>query len=162
MKLKSILLLPGLLVLTLSTLPMIPAVAQTEAAPAVKPQNRPNKLNLTDAQKAQLKAIKDRTTQRIMNEVLTDAQRQTYQAALAKGEKPRQAMRQLTFDDAQKQKLKAIRQDSRTAMEQFAQTLSPEQRQAWQARRDRMQNRGQRQLNRQQQQQQAPAPTQPL
>lgn len=160
MKLKSILLLPGLLALTLSTgLPVLPVMAQTESTPAVKPQNRANKLNLTDAQKAQLKAIKDKATQRIMNEVLTDAQRQTYEAAIAKGEKPRQIMRQFTFDAAQKQKLAAIRQDSRAAMEQFVQTLSPEQRQAWQARRDRMQNnRSQRQPNRQP----APAQTQPL
>ncbi len=159
MKLKSILLVPGLLTLTLSTaLPVLPVMAQTESTPAVKPQNRVNKLNLTDAQKAQLKAIKDRATQRIVNEVLTDAQRQTYQAAIAKGDKPRQVMRQFTFDAAQKQKLAAIRQDSKAAMEQFAQTLSPEQRQAWQARRDRMQNRSQRQFNRQQ----APTQTQPL
>lgn len=158
MKIKSILLLPGLLALTLSALPVLPVTAQVESAPAAQPQNRANHLNLTDAQKAQLKAMRDRTTQRIVNEVLTDAQRQTYQAAIAKGEKPHQAMRQLTFDAAQKEKLKAIRQDSKTAMEQFVQTLSPEQRQAWQARRDKMQNRGQHKFNRQQ----APAQTQPL
>ncbi len=155
MKIKSILLLPGLLALTLSVLPVLPVTAQVESAPAAQPQNRANRLNLTDAQKAQLKAMRDRTTQRIVNEVLTDAQRQTYQAAIAKGEKPRQAMRQITFDAAQKEKLKAIRQDSKTAMEQFVQTLSPEQRQAWQARRDKMQNRGQHKFNRQQ------APAQP-
>lgn len=158
MKLKSILLLPGLLALTLSTLPVLPVMAQAEPTPAVKPQNRMNRLNLTDAQKAQLKSMKDRTSQRIVNEVLTDAQRQTYQAAIAKGEKPRQLMRQFTFDAAQKQKLTAIRQDRKAEMEQFVQTLSPEQRQAWQSMRDKMQNRSQRKFNRQQ----APAQTQPL
>lgn len=158
MKLKSILLLPGLLALTLSTLPVLPVIAQAEPTPAVKPQNRINRLNLTDAQKAQLKSIKDKTSQRIINEVLTDSQRQTYQAAIAKGEKPRQLMRQFTFDAAQKQKLAAIRQDSKAEMEQFVQTLSPEQRQAWQSMRDKMQNRSQRKFNRQS----APAQTQPL
>lgn len=159
MKLKSILLVPGLLALTLSiALPVLPVLAQTESTPAAQPQNRANKLNLTDAQKAQLKALKDRTTQRITNEVLTDAQRQTYQAAIARGERPGKVMRQFTFDAAQKQKLATIRQDSKAAMEQFVQTLSPEQRQAWQARRNKMQNRSQRQFNRQQ----PPAQTQPL
>lgn len=159
MKLKSILLVPGLLALTLSiALPVLPVLAQVESTPAAQPQKRANKLNLTDAQKAQLKAIKDRTTQRIANEVLTDTQRQTYQAAIARGERPGKVMRQFTLDAAQKQKLAAIRQDSKAAMEQFIQTLPPEQRQAWQARRNKMQNRGQRPLNRQQ----PPAQSQPL
>jgi protein CpxP len=148
MKIKSLLLLPGVLALNLSTtLPLLPAIAQTQPAPTVKQQNRANKLQLTDAQKAQLKAIKDKTTQRIVNDVLADAQRKTYNEATARGEKPRQVMRQFTFDDAQKQKLAAIRQDTKAAMDQFVQTLSPEQRQAWEARRDRMQSRSQRRNN---------------
>ncbi|MBL1178749.1 hypothetical protein [Pantanalinema sp. GBBB05] len=126
MNIKAALLLPAAIAMLITSLPMTPALAQTQSPSATPSQGkpaRPNKLNLTDAEKAQMQQAMQRMRDRVMNEVLTDAQRQQVQAAkqtvqsgqATNGRRDWQGMRQmfksLNLTDAQKQQIRTIREE---------------------------------------------------
>jgi len=91
-------------------------------------------LNLSDAQKQQMRALREKTRQQIQA-VLTPAQRSQLESALQSGQSRREVMRSLNLSDAQKQQMRAIREESR---KQRMAILTPEQRtQLEQMRRDR-------------------------
>jgi Spy/CpxP family protein refolding chaperone len=81
-------------------------------------------LNLSDSQKAQMRALRQKTKEQIMA-VLTPSQRSQLASALQSGQSFRQAMRSLNLTDAQKQQIRAIRESSR---QQRLAILTPEQR----------------------------------
>lgn len=165
MKIKSALLLPAAIAMLMSALPMTSVVAQTQS-PSVpqtprQPGARPNKLNLSDAEKAQMQQAMQRMRDRVMTEVLTDAQRQQLQTLQqtqpgqsANGQRNWQGKRggykALNLTDAQKQQVKAIRE------QEFSQ-LPAELRQKLETRRNNMQ---QRRNSRQQRRQNQPNTTQ--
>ena len=124
MHFKSLLLLPGALALALTATPLRPVAAQTMAAPSGQMQQHGGRLNLTTAQKAQLKQIKS-TTHSQINAVLTPAQQAKY--ASAKNERQeRQVWSTLNLTADQKTKIRTIRQ---SAKQQMDAVLTPAQRQ---------------------------------
>ncbi|MGI0487926.1 hypothetical protein ACN4EK_21010 [Pantanalinema rosaneae CENA516] len=118
MNIKAALLLPAAIALLVSAVPMAPVIGQSPSTQQ-QPGARPNKLNLSDAEKAQMQQAMQRMRDRVMNEVLTDAQRQQLQAAQQtqpgqpnngrswKG--MRGGYKALNLTDAQKQQIQAIR-----------------------------------------------------
>jgi periplasmic protein CpxP/Spy len=137
MKTKALVLLPSVIALILAAAPVVPAFAQapsSEASPSwQKRGNMGEKLNLTDAQKAQMKQIKEASRQK-MDAVLTTAQKEQMRVAKQNKQKPN-----LNLSDEQKASLKAIREDSKRQMDAV---LTPEQLQKLQALRQQwMQNR---------------------
>jgi Spy/CpxP family protein refolding chaperone len=115
-------------------------------APMERPMNRRGgelgqKLNLTDAQKQQMRTIRQNTKQQI-EAILTPEQRVQLQATMASGDRQsrRGVWQRLNLTDAQKQQMRTIRQNSR---QQMLSILTPEQRAtAEQFRAERMQRRG--------------------
>ncbi len=102
----------------------IPSYAQPSSP--ISPENlgkRP-RLNLSDAQKAQMRALREKTRQEILA-VLTPEQRSQVQSAMQSGQSWKQAMRSLNLNDAQRQKIREIRLSSR---QQRLAILTPEQR----------------------------------
>jgi len=115
---KLSLLLPGAIALLLSATPVLVAHAQsTPTAPTGQRMQKQNRLNLTDAQKAKLKTIRENTRQQIEG-VLTSEQRAKLQAERGQqGMKRGQGWKSLNLSDDQKARIKAIRQASRTQMD---------------------------------------------
>lgn len=117
----------------------MPSYAQPDSpTPADTFSKRPNRprLNLSDAQKAQMRAIREKTQQQILA-VLTPQQRSQVESAMQSGQFFGKAMRSLNLTDAQRQQILAIRQSSR---QQRLAVLTPEQRaQVEQMRRNRPQ-----------------------
>ncbi len=123
MKKNAVFLLPGLFALVLAATPVISSF--TNAAIAAPTQTRDagtkaNRLNLTDAQKAQMKQIRDTTRQKI-DAVLTPEQRQLRDTARQNRQRPN-----LNLSADQKAQIKAIRDQARSQMDAL---LTPEQRQ---------------------------------
>lgn len=89
--------------------------------------NRPNfpELNLTEAQKSQMKSLSENTRKQI-NEVLTDAQKSQLQASIKSGTKPRAAMQALNLSEDQKSKIRAIKESGKQSRQAL---LTPEQKQ---------------------------------
>ncbi|NJP10072.1 MAG: hypothetical protein HC866_11815 [Leptolyngbyaceae cyanobacterium RU_5_1] len=139
MNIKHILLVPGVIALTLACLPVLPASAQTEPAPTVQPRQRENKLNLTDAQKTQMKQIREETKAAIEN-ILTPEQKTQLQTMKQSGQKMRGGFKNLNLTDAQKEQMRAIKQSAKQKMQAI---LTPEQRQMMQQKRQGMQQRRQ-------------------
>jgi Spy/CpxP family protein refolding chaperone len=101
------------------------------------------KLNLTEAQKTQMKAIHQGSKTR-RDAVFTPEQRALMAKAREAGDR-KGVGKQLALTDAQKQDLKAIREDTKTQMKGI---LTPEQQQQMeQMKQQRQQNRQQRQQN---------------
>jgi len=122
---KLSLLLPGAIALLLSAAPVLVAHAQsTPTAPTSQRMQKQNRLNLTDAQKASLKTIRDSTRQQVEG-VLTSEQRAKLQADRGQGMKRGQNWKSLNLTDDQKARIKVIRQASRAQMDGV---LTPEQR----------------------------------
>lgn len=124
---KLLQILSGAVVLTLTCAPMVPVVAQSNPQPGMTNQTRSYrglKLNLTDAQKAQMKQIRESTRAKI-EAVLTDEQKVQLRTAMQQQGKDRQAFRNLNLTDDQQAKIRAIRQESRKQMDEV---LTPEQR----------------------------------
>jgi Spy/CpxP family protein refolding chaperone len=134
MNIKHLLLLPGVLALTLSAVPSMPAFAQTQplpnqAAPAKRGMNR---LNLTEAQKTQMQQIHQATKAEIA------AYLQSQGITVPQGQSPREGLRSLNLSEAQKAQVKAIRQKGK---QQIQALLTPEQKAMMQQRRDAMKAR---------------------
>ncbi len=85
---------------------------QTQQQPK---RERANKINLTDTQKQQAKAIREQTRNEIINQVLTQAQRDQYNAAVQRGEKG--SWRSLNLTDAQKTEIRNRMRASRDRIE---------------------------------------------
>ncbi|NJK34743.1 MAG: P pilus assembly/Cpx signaling pathway, periplasmic inhibitor/zinc-resistance associated protein [Oscillatoriales cyanobacterium SM2_2_1] len=118
----------------------------SQATMEQRPMNRRGeglgqKLNLTDAQKQQMRSIRENTRQQIQA-ILSPEQRSQLQTAMSSGD--RQARRgiwqRLNLTDAQKQQVRTIRENSR---QQIQSVLTAEQRALMdQMRAQRMQRRG--------------------
>jgi periplasmic protein CpxP/Spy len=136
MNIKSILLLPGVLALTLAAVPSMPVFAQNQAAPtqAAPAKRGMNRLNLTDAQKTQMQQIKQATKSEV------NAYLQSQGITIPQGQKPRDGMRSLNLSEAQKSQIKAIHQKGKQQVEAL---LTPEQKAMMQQHRGTMKNRGQ-------------------
>jgi len=118
--------------LTLCLGAAVPSYAQP-LRPNPADTSRP-RLNLSDAQKEQMRALKQKTRQQV-EAVLTPEQRSQLQSAIQNGQSPREAMRSLNLTDAQREQIRAIRESSR---QQRLAILTPEQRaRVEQMRRDR-------------------------
>ncbi len=136
MNIKSILLLPGVLALTLAAVPFMPALAQTQPSPN---QSAPlkrgmDRLNLTADQKTQMQQIHQATKSEI------SAYLQSQGITIPEGQKPGQGMRSLNLSDAQKAQIKSIREKGK---QQVQALLTTEQKAMMQERRGNMKNRGQ-------------------
>ncbi|XHX80743.1 MAG: hypothetical protein RBJ76_12660 [Stenomitos frigidus ULC029] len=158
MNVKRFLFLPGALAIALSAaVPMLPVAAQTQTQtpPAGQYQKRGAKLNLTEAQKAQLKQIREATRSQI-DAILTPEQKAQLDAAKQQrqqrqagqpgqlgqpGQKPRGKWAALNLTADQKASMQAIRQDAKQKMDAV---LTAEQRQQLEQRRQqRLQKRQQ-------------------
>ncbi len=144
MKIKPLVLLPGAIaVLFVAAAPLMPPLTDgvaAQTAPGVRP-NRADQmqrgkgwqeLNLTDAQKAQMRQVRESAKQR-MGAILTGEQQAQLQAARQQRQRPN-----LNLTEAQKAQMKAVREDTQRQIEAI---LTPEQRQKLQEMR---QQRGQR------------------
>jgi len=122
MKIKTLLLMPGAIMLMLASTPVIfPFTPAAVAASAHKHGGGwETKLNLTDAQKAQIKQIHSSTETQI-NAILTPEQQAQKQQARLQHTRP-----QLSLSADQKAKIKAIRQNGQS---QIKAVLTPEQQQ---------------------------------
>lgn len=137
---KLSLLIPGMLALTVSALPVLPVAAES-AGPMLQAQAQRQKLNLnlTEAQKAELKQIRQ-STQAQIQAVFTSEQKAQIEAAKQQGQKPRQYMSSLNLTAEQKARIREIRQESKKKMDAV---LTAEQRQQLQERRQQMKQRRQ-------------------
>jgi Spy/CpxP family protein refolding chaperone len=135
MTMKRSLLLSSFLVLTLVGLSTLPTFAQPEPGFGNPPSDRPGpgfkgrrqlgqKLNLTDAQKAQLQEIRQTTHSRV-EAVLTADQKAQLETAKQQGTKLREAFQSLNLSDDQRQQIQTIREEGRQQMESV---LTSEQR----------------------------------
>ncbi|MFM6012946.1 MAG: Spy/CpxP family protein refolding chaperone [Dolichospermum sp.] len=145
MKIKKLLLIAGTLAIALTATPFV-AQAQTDTNEPRQPREMVGKgpfrrLNLTDAQKEQMKKIHKSTRAKI-EAVLTPEQRQKLEAAKAEMKARRKARRNgtqigkgkerdketvfssLDLTDAQKREIRTIKESARTQMEAI---LTPEQ-----------------------------------
>jgi periplasmic protein CpxP/Spy len=82
-----------------------------------------NYSNLTDSQKAQLKALKNAAKQQI-DAVLTSDQRSQYQAAIAQGKKPKEAMQGLNLTPEQQTQIQQIRENTHQQINAIAPGLT--------------------------------------
>jgi protein CpxP len=120
---KALSLLPGVIALMLAASPVIPAFtnpAFADNSPAAGRVKIWDQLNLTDAQKAQIKQIHEATKQKI-DAILTPDQKAQMQTARQQHQKPK-----LNLTDAQKAQIKTIRQ---AAQSQIKAILTPDQQQ---------------------------------
>ena len=150
MNVKRFLFLPGALAIALSyAVPMLPVAAQTPTPPAGQYQKRGINLNLTEAQKAQLKQIRESTRSQI-DAILTPEQKAQLDAAKQQrqqrqlgeqrqpreqgqpGQKPRGKWATLNLTADQKTRIQAVRQDAKQKMNAV---LTAEQRQQLEQRR---------------------------
>ena len=102
---------------------------QTQQQPK---RDRANRLNLTDAQKQQAKAIREQTRNAIVNEVLNQDQRNQYNAAKQRGEKV--SWRSLNLTEAQRTEIRNRMRVSREQIER--EVLTQQQRDQLQQRRN--------------------------
>lgn len=121
------LVLPGIAAIAVVGTSMVSAHAEPNR-PGVERQGLRQKLQLTDAQKRDIQAIRNRSLDRIRQEVLkTDEQRRAFDQARQNKTNLRQAWKSLNLDAAQKQQVKQIMADSR--QEIFDKVLTAEQQQ---------------------------------
>lgn len=116
---KFSLILPGTIALLLVAAPFAVQARplnllaqQTQTQPK---RERANKLNLTDTQKQQAKAIREQTRNEIVSQVLTQPQRDQYNAAVQRGEKG--IWRSLNLTDAQRTDIRNRMRASRERIE---------------------------------------------
>jgi protein CpxP len=120
---KALSFLPGALALMLAASPVIPAFtnpAFADNSPAGGREKIWDQLNLTDAQKAQMKQIHASERQQ-MDAILTDAQKAQMQTARQQHQKP-----QLNLTQDQKTKMEAIHKNAESQIEAI---LTPQQKQ---------------------------------
>ncbi len=130
MNLKRLLLLPGALALVLTAAPLLPVAAQTPSSPTGQYQKHGHTLNLTAAQKAQLKQIHVATRSQI-NAILTPTQQAQLASAKGQGQAGK-VWSSLNLTADQKAKLRALRQSEK---QQTDAVLTPAQRQQLQQQR---------------------------
>lgn len=145
MNIKPFLFVPGVIALSVSCLAVFPVVAQQGNSPApVEMQRGMSKLNLTDAQKAQMQQLRQETQAQI-EQILTAEQRAQMQSLKQSGGKMRGGMKDLNLSEAQKQQIRQIRASSQQKMQAILtdeqRALMQQKRQNWQERRS--QNRPQ-------------------
>ncbi len=137
MHMKALSLLTGAIAVVVAATPMMPAFSQS-APGAQPPANgrwmKGNRLNLTDAQKAQMKQIQESARQQ-MDAVFTPEQKEQMRLARQNRQRPN-----LNLTDAQKAQLKAIQDQIRSQMDAI---LTPEQKQQMQAQHQQMRQRHQ-------------------
>ena len=142
---KTLFFLPATLALMLTAAPMIPTLTDAALAGPGGAGGRGMKfdqLNLTDAQKAEIKRIHDSARQQ-KDSILTAEQKEQLRVAREQRQRPN-----ITLSDDQKAQMKALRESSKAQMEAV---LTPEQRQQLQTLREQWNQR------RQQRQQQQPS-----
>ena len=118
---KKLSFLAGAIALTLSAIPFA-AQAQIDSSEQIVVAQRQkrgdwkNKLNLTDAQKAQMQQIKE-SARAEMQKILTTEQLEKLEAAKASGEKKRAVWRTLDLTATQKADLKKIKESKKAQIE---------------------------------------------
>jgi Spy/CpxP family protein refolding chaperone len=142
MKLKNLSFLAGAVALTISAIPFAAQADISSSSPTIVAQSRKqggwkNKLNLTEAQKAQMQQIKE-SARADMQKILTPEQLQKLEAAKASGEKKRGVWRSLNLTDAQKAEMKKIKESKKA---QFEAILTDEQKAIMQEMKQMRQNR---------------------
>jgi periplasmic protein CpxP/Spy len=128
----------GLAIATISSIVAgvaVPGIISAQNSSPNSPTNAPSvmrkheggkvwkELNLTDAQKQQLKTIRENSRQQIQS-VLTEEQRAKLASADRSGDR-KEVMKSLNLTDTQKQQMRDIRKKSQ---EQMSAILTPEQR----------------------------------
>ncbi|MEA5596315.1 P pilus assembly/Cpx signaling pathway, periplasmic inhibitor/zinc-resistance associated protein [Rivularia sp. UHCC 0363] len=141
MKLKKLSFLAGAIALTLTAIPFAAQADISPSSPVIVAQGKKEggwkKLNLTDAQKAQMQEIK-KSSRAEMERILTPEQLQKLQAAKTSGEKKGGVWKSLNLTDAQKAELKKVRESQKA---QFEAILTPEQKAQIQQMKEMRQNR---------------------
>lgn len=139
---KFSLILPGAIALLMAATPFAVQARpvgllaqQTQQQPK---RDRANKLNLTDAQKQQAKAIRDQVRDGILRDVLTQAQRDQYNAAKQRGEKV--SWRSMNLTNPQRTEIRTRMQAGKERITR--EVLTQEQRDLMQQRRSQRQQRG--------------------
>ncbi|KZL47927.1 MULTISPECIES: hypothetical protein [Cyanophyceae] len=145
MKLKPLSLLAGAIALTVTAMPIAVQAQMRSSSPlqlAQMPKNEKGqkgawqRLNLTDAQKAEMQTIKSNTRAQI-EAILTPEQKATLQAAkeARQGQRGKKGWANLNLTEEQKTQMRQIREASK---EQMLAVLTPEQRQQMQEMRQNM------------------------
>ncbi len=148
--LKSFSLIAGIVAISLASAANIvkaDVVAQVNTNPIVEIaqakekdyEEKWEKLGLTDAQKTQLRSIKDSAKQEIQ-QILTPEQRQQYENAIQSGQNKRQAFASLNLTEQQKTQIKEIKDAKKAEIEAV---LTPEQKQQLQQMKDNWRSRRQ-------------------
>jgi periplasmic protein CpxP/Spy len=141
---KQMPLLAGALAIAIGASTVAPSFAQSPLsgqmaqAQGEQKQGKWKNLNLTDAQKAQMKSLRESTKSQI-EAILTADQKAKLQAAKGDRSNRRQVWQSLNLTDAQKAQMKQIRAAAKQQMETI---LTPEQRQQMQQMRQRNQQPG--------------------
>jgi periplasmic protein CpxP/Spy len=125
MNIKHVLLLPSLFAIALSSVAVLPVVAQNQPNAEMQQLRKMGKgmanLNLSDAQKAQMKQIKDESKAAIANLLNPDqkAQWETLKQSGQRGgwKKGEGAMKALNLSETQKAQIKQIRETAKQKME---------------------------------------------
>lgn len=139
MKIKASFLLPGVVALMLAASPVISSFTNMAVAAPGHAGGRGmgfKELNLTDAQKAQMKQIHDSTRQQI-DAILTSDQKEQMRLAKQQRQRPN-----LNLSADQKAKIKQIRQNAKSQMDAL---LTAEQKQKLQELRQQARQRHQQQ-----------------
>jgi periplasmic protein CpxP/Spy len=150
MKIKPLPLLAGAIALTVTAIPVAVQAQMRSASPLQRTQMSTiarakkggmgwQRLNLTDAQKAQMETIKNNTRAQIEG-ILTAEQRATLQAAkdAPRGERGQRGWANLNLTEQQKTQMREIKQASQ---QQMLAVLTPEQRQQMEEMRQNMRSR---------------------
>lgn len=123
---KAFLFLPGVVSLLLAATPVIPLFTHTAVAASARAgggENKLEQLNLSDAQKAQMKQIRESTRQQL-DAIFTPEQKEQLRTARQQHQKPK-----LNLSADQKAQMKAIHQKAESQMEAI---MTPEQKQKFQ------------------------------
>ncbi len=151
MNIKTLLLVPGAIALSLSCFSVPPSVAQVgDPVAPLQQQRGMNRLNLTAEQQRQMQELRT-WTQTEMGKVIGPENMAKLQAARQNGGKMRGQLKEMNLTEAQKQALRGIREESKRRMQAI---LTEEQRNLLQ------QKRQSRQEQRQQSQRRQPPTTQ--
>lgn len=148
MNIKTLLLVPGAIALSLSCVSVFPVAAQSGNTTApMQWQRGMNKLNLTDAQKQQMQEIRQ-WAQTEIGKVVGAENLAKMQSLRQSGGKMRGQLKDMNLTDAQKQALRGIREETQRRMQAI---LTEEQRNLLQQKRQsRQEQRQQSQMRRQQ------------
>lgn len=116
MNIKTLLLVPGAIALSLACLSALPVTAQVNSAPTPNMERGWNRLNLSDAQKASMKQIREETKAQI-DQVLNPTQRTQLQSLKQQGGKKSGGWKALNLSEQQKTEIKAIKERSKQRMQ---------------------------------------------